>query len=239
MARQIVLDTETTGFDFSNGDRLVEIGCLELIDRQITDNHFHVYINPERDMPEEAFKVHGLSEVFLQDKPLFHEVAREFLTYLDGDELIIHNARFDVPFLNFELKKIGFPLLDDTNVIDTLTMARAMYPGQRNTLDALCRRFEVDNSNRELHGALIDSELLAQVYLKMTGGQETLTLSSHNITHNINISPSLGGEYTEANREAISSHNKDILGEAREKTRIIYANKEELDAHEDFLASFN
>lgn len=235
MTRQIVLDTETTGFNFSNGDRLVEIGCLELIDRQITNNHFHVYINPERDMPEEAFKVHGLSEAFLQDKPLFHEIAEAFLTYLDGDELIIHNARFDVPFLNFELKRIGFPLLNETNVIDTLTMARAMYPGQRNTLDALCRRFEVDNSNRELHGALIDSELLAQVYLKMTGGQETLTLSPYHI----NTSPSLIDEETSKRRESTSSSKHSILDERKISTRVIYANKEELEAHEAFLASFN
>src|SRR5699024_2777664 len=177
MSRQIVLDTETTGFDHTTGDRIVEIGCIEMIDRQITDNHYHVYINPERDMPEEAFKVHGLSDEFLRDKPLFEAVGQSFLDYVNGDELIIHNAAFDVGFLDFELERMGLlPVSKTSSVIDTLIMARDMYPGQRNTLDALCRRLDVNNSNRVLHGALIDSELLAQVYLKMTGGQESLLL---------------------------------------------------------------
>ncbi len=174
MSRQIVLDTETTGFDFKKGDRIVEIGCIELIDREITDNHFHVYINPERSMPIEAFNVHGLGDDFLKTQPVFAEVGQSFLDYVDGAELIIHNAGFDVPFLNFELERMGLPKVTErSSVIDTLQMAREKYPSQRNTLDALCRRLGVDNSRRELHGALLDSELLAQVYLNMTGGQKS------------------------------------------------------------------
>lgn len=174
MSRQIVLDTETTGFDFKKGDRIVEIGCIELIDREITDNHFHVYINPERSMPIEAFNVHGLGDDFLKTQPVFAEIGQRFLDYVDGAELIIHNAGFDVPFLNFELERMGLPkVTEHSSVIDTLQMAREKYPSQRNTLDALCRRLGVDNSRRELHGALLDSELLAQVYLNMTGGQKS------------------------------------------------------------------
>ena len=174
MSRQIVLDTETTGFDFNKGDRIVEIGCIELIDREITDNHYHVYINPERSMPIEAFNVHGLGDDFLKDQPVFAEIGQSFLDYVDGAELIIHNAGFDVPFLNFELERMGLPKVTErSSVIDTLQMAREKYPSQRNTLDALCRRLGVDNSRRELHGALLDSELLAQVYLNMTGGQKS------------------------------------------------------------------
>lgn len=174
MSRQIVLDTETTGFDFKKGDRIVEIGCIELIDREITDNHFHVYINPERSMPIEAFNVHGLGDDFLKTQPVFAEIGQRFLDYVDGAELIIHNAGFDVPFLNFELERMGLPKVTErSSVIDTLQMAREKYPSQRNTLDALCRRLGVDNSRRELHGALLDSELLAQVYLNMTGGQKS------------------------------------------------------------------
>ena len=222
MSRQIVLDTETTGFDHATGDRIVEIGCIEMIDRQITDNHYHVYINPERDMPEEAFKVHGLSDEFLRDKPLFEAVGQSFLDYVNGDELIIHNAAFDVGFLDFELKRMGLPPVSQTSsVIDTLIMARDMYPGQRNTLDALCRRLDVNNSNRVLHGALIDSELLAQVYLKMTGGQESLLLFD-------NTSP----KESDADEDLLLATAKKVSG----GTRVIYATAEELAAHEAFFS---
>lgn len=221
MSRQIVLDTETTGFDHATGDRIVEIGCIEMIDRQITDNHYHVYINPERDMPEEAFKVHGLSDEFLRDKPLFEAVGQSFLDYVNGDELIIHNAAFDVGFLDFELERMGLPPVSKTSsVIDTLIMARDMYPGQRNTLDALCRRLDVNNSNRVLHGALIDSELLAQVYLKMTGGQESLLLFDDG-----------SQKESDADEDLLMATAKKISG----GTRVIYANAEELAAHEAFF----
>ncbi len=221
MSRQIVLDTETTGFDHATGDRIVEIGCIEMIDRQITDNHYHVYINPERDMPEEAFKVHGLSDEFLRDKPLFEAVGQSFLDYVNGDELIIHNAAFDVGFLDFELERIGLtPVSKTSSVIDTLIMARDMYPGQRNTLDALCRRLDVNNSNRVLHGALIDSELLAQVYLKMTGGQESLLLFDDG-----------SQKESDADEDLLMATAKKVSG----GTRIIYANAEELAAHEAFF----
>lgn len=221
MSRQIVLDTETTGFDHATGDRIVEIGCIEMIDRQITDNHYHVYINPERDMPEEAFKIHGLSDEFLRDKPLFEAVGQSFLDYVNGDELIIHNAAFDVGFLDFELERMGLPPVSKTSsVIDTLIMARDMYPGQRNTLDALCRRLDVNNSNRVLHGALIDSELLAQVYLKMTGGQESLLLFDDG-----------SQKESDADEALLMATTKKVSG----GTRVIYANAEELAAHEAFF----
>ena len=221
MSRQIVLDTETTGFDHATGDRIVEIGCIEMIDRQITDNHYHVYINPERDMPEEAFKVHGLSDEFLRDKPLFEAVGQSFLDYVNGDELIIHNAAFDVGFLDFELERMGLPPVSKTSsVIDTLIMARDMYPGQRNTLDALCRRLDVNNSNRVLHGALIDSELLAQVYLKMTGGQESLLLFDDG-----------SQKESDADEDLLMATAKKVSG----GTRVIYASAEELAAHEAFF----
>ncbi len=170
--REIVLDTETTGLDPKNGDRIVEIGCLELVNRLPTGNTYHVYINPERDMPREAEAVHGLSEKFLADKPLFAEIADEFAAFVKGAALIIHNAAFDMKFLNAELARLGRDDLRDNEIIDTLSMARKKFPGAPASLDALCRRFGVDNSNRDLHGALIDSELLAGVYLELSGGRQ-------------------------------------------------------------------
>ena len=174
--RSIVLDTETTGFKTSEGHRLVEIGCLELHNLIPTGKEFHVYINPERDMPDGAFKVHGLSIEFLSDKPLFEQVASDFLAFCGDDILVIYNAPFDMGFLNFELQRIGRPKLKQTTVnggvIDTLTVARKRYPTGPNSLDALCRRFGIDNSNRTLHGALLDSELLAEVYMELMGGRQ-------------------------------------------------------------------
>ena len=170
--REIVLDTETTGLDPKNGDRIVEIGCLELVNRLPTGNTYHVYINPERDMPKEAEAVHGLSQAFLADKPLFAEVADDFAAFVKGAALIIHNAAFDMKFLNAELARLGRDDLRDNEIIDTLSMARKKFPGAPASLDALCRRFGVDNSNRDLHGALIDSELLAGVYLELSGGRQ-------------------------------------------------------------------
>lgn len=174
--RSIVLDTETTGFKTSEGHRLVEIGCLELHNLIPTGKEFHVYINPQRDMPEGAFKVHGLSIEFLSNKPLFPQVADDFLKFCGDDVLVIHNAPFDMGFLNYELQKSGRPKLNQSTanggVIDTLTVARKRYPTGPNSLDALCRRFGIDNSNRTLHGALLDSELLAEVYMELMGGRQ-------------------------------------------------------------------
>ena len=170
--REIVLDTETTGLDPFNGDRIVEIGCLELVNRLPTGKTYHVYINPERDMPREAEAVHGLSAAFLADKPVFAEIAEEFIAFVKGAALIIHNAAFDMKFLNAELALMGRDDLRGAEIIDTLTMARKKFPGAPASLDALCRRFGVDNSGRDLHGALIDSELLAGVYLELSGGRQ-------------------------------------------------------------------
>lgn len=172
--RQIILDTETTGI--GDGHRIIEIGAVELINRQLTQNRFHTYLNPERKVDEGAFRVHGISTEFLQDKPLFSSVAQTFIEFIEGSELIIHNAAFDVGFLNAEFKRMGWlkTVLDYCTVLDTLGLAKEKHPGQRNNLDALCKRYDVDNSNRQLHGALLDAEILAFVYLAMTGGQGSL-----------------------------------------------------------------
>ena len=170
--REIVLDTETTGFKANGGDRMVEIGCIELINHVASGESFQRYINPERDMPDGAFQVHGLSSKFLSDKPVFAEVADEIRAYLGDDKLIIHNASFDMGFLNAEFKKIGGKELPMEQAIDTVALARRKYPGAPASLDALCRRFEIDNSQRTLHGALLDAELLAEVYLELIGGRQ-------------------------------------------------------------------
>lgn len=170
--REIVLDTETTGFDPLTGHRIVEIGCVELLNHLPTGETFHRYVNPERDMPEEAFKVHGLSEQFLSDKPVFAEVVAEFLEFLGDSQLIIHNAEFDMRFINAELSRLGFPALPMSRATDTVAMARKKFPGAQANLDALCRRFGIDNTHRTQHGALLDSELLAEVYLQLIGGRQ-------------------------------------------------------------------
>ena len=170
--RQIVLDTETTGLSPQGGDRLVEIGCLEIVNQVSTGEVFHVYINPERDVPVEAFNVHGLSAEFLSDKPKFAEIADDFLAFVEDAPLVIHNASFDMGFINHELKMIGRPVIEQARAIDTLLIARKRFPGAQNSLDALCRRFGVDNSNRVKHGALLDAELLAEVYLELMGGRQ-------------------------------------------------------------------
>ena len=170
--REIVLDTETTGFEPAEGHRLVEIGCVELFNHMPTGRTYHQYINPDRDMPAEAFAVHGLSEDFLRSQPLFAQIADAFLDFVDGGTLVIHNAAFDMKFLNWELANARKRQLPTDRVVDTLTMARRKFPGSPATLDALCRRFGVDNSNRTLHGALLDSEILAEVYLELLGGRQ-------------------------------------------------------------------
>ena len=176
--RQIFLDTETTGLSAENGDRIIEIGCVELVNRKLTGNKLHFYINPERDSHEDALKVHGISNEFLRDKPKFAELADSIIEYITGAELIIHNAPFDIGFLNKELERVGKPELATyiDGVRDTLVMAKEMFPGKRNSLDALCDRFGVDNSSRTLHGALLDAELLADVFICMTRGQDALLI---------------------------------------------------------------
>lgn len=177
-ARQIVLDTETTGLNAALGDRVIEIGCIEVFQRRVTERHFHSYLNPEREIDEGAVKVHGLTREFLADKPRFAEIAGDLLDYVRGAELIIHNAAFDVEFLDAELVLAGLGKLSDhvAGVVDTLSMARELHPGKRNSLDALCERYAVDNSHRTMHGALLDARLLAEVYLAMTRGQERLVM---------------------------------------------------------------
>ncbi len=178
MSREIVLDTETTGLSPETGDRVVEIGCVELVNHLPTGKNYHAYVNPERDMPEGAFRVHGLSEEFLSEKPVFGEVAEEFSRFIADSTLIIHNASFDMGFLNAELQRLQRPLLQNT-VIDTVQLARNTHPGARVSLDALCKLYGIDNSRRALHGALLDSEILAEVYLELIGGRQTgLSLSS-------------------------------------------------------------
>jgi DNA polymerase III subunit epsilon len=178
--RQIFLDTETTGLSPTNGDRILELACVEMVNRKFTKNNQHFYINPERDSHEEALRVHGITSEFLADKPKFVEIAEEFLTFIDGAELIIHNAPFDVGFLNAELAQIGKPGIKTfvSKITDSLAMAKELYPGKRNGLDALCDRLGVDNSGRTLHGALLDAELLGDVYINLTRGQDALLIDA-------------------------------------------------------------
>jgi len=219
--RQIILDTETTGLDPRQGHRIIEIGCVELLNRKLTGNNYQVYLNPEREIDAGAQQVHGLSNEFLADKPVFKNIVDEFIDYIKDAELIIHNAPFDVGFINAELNRVKHPkkLESLTTIFDTLTFARKKHPGQRNTLDALCKRYAVDNSNRELHGALLDSQLLAEVYLAMTGGQLALSLGI-----NEDQSPTTK---TVENVQHIKT---------RQRTRVIYCSDLELQAHQHYLS---
>jgi DNA polymerase-3 subunit epsilon len=177
-SRQILLDTETTGLHANLGDRVIEIGCIELLSRRVTERHFHSYLNPEHDIDEGAAKVHGLTAEFLADKPKFADVAKDFISYVEGAELIIHNAAFDVEFLDRELSLAGLKKLAEycPSIVDTLAMARELHPGKRNGLDALCERYAISNAHRTLHGALLDARLLAEVYLALTRGQDSLVM---------------------------------------------------------------
>jgi DNA polymerase III subunit epsilon len=215
--RQIVLDTETTGLSAENGDRIIELGCVELLNRKLTGNNLHFYFNPGRDSHEDALRVHGISNEFLRDKPRFAELAEEILAYLQGAEIIIHNAAFDVGFLNKELELIGKPRFAEfvSGITDTLAMAKEMYPGKRNSLDALCDRLGVDNSGRTLHGALLDAELLADVYINLTRGQDALLIDA-----------------TETRSVAGSFERVDLSGFV---LPVIAASEQELAAHEDLL----
>ena len=213
--RQIVLDTETTGLSAENGDRIIEIGCVELVARKLTGNNRHFYLNPERDSHEDALKVHGISNEFLKDKPKFVAVADELLAYLQDAEIIIHNAPFDVSFLNKELELIGKPSIKHcvAKVTDSLMMAKELFPGKRNSLDALCDRLEVDNSGRTLHGALLDAELLADVYINLTRGQNSLVMEVNGSTQEGDSTPLVDLSTFElpllaANDQEIAEHEK-------------------------------
>ena len=218
--RQIVLDTETTGLEPKQGHRIIEIGCVEIINRRKTNKHYHQYINPDREIDEGAYNVHGISNEFLADKPRFKDIAQEFINFIRDSELIIHNAPFDVGFIDHELRKLGIKwgkVEHFCTVKDTLKLAREKHPGQKNNLDALCKRYEIDNSKRDLHGALLDAQILLDVYLAMTGGQEDLALGSME-------------EQEAAEQNAIRLND-----ENRKPLPIIQPTEEELAAHEKYL----
>jgi DNA polymerase-3 subunit epsilon len=183
--REIVLDTETTGFDPADGDRIIEIGCIELVNQIPSGRTYHQYINPERDVPEDAVAIHGITTEYLQDKPVFGAIVGEFMDFIKDAKLVIHNAAFDIKFINFEIELFGFKPINMLSVEDTLIRARRMFPGSPANLDALCRRFQIDNAGRTLHGALLDAELLAEVYLELMGGrQHGLSLSDKSAQNN-------------------------------------------------------
>ncbi len=219
--RQIFLDTETTGLSAENGDRIVEIGCVELLHRKLTGNNLHLYLNPERESDEGALRVHGLTSEFLSDKPKFGEVVDQFLAYIEGAEILIHNAPFDIGFLNKELELQGRqPLRTYIDAVtDTLVMAKEMFPGKRNSLDALCDRLEVDNSGRTLHGALLDAELLADVYINMTRGQDALLMDVET------------GDADTRSTEAVDLRHISLP--------VIAASEQELSQHEDVLTQLD
>lgn len=223
MLRQIVLDTETTGLEPEQGHRIIEIGCVELIDRQLTGNNYHQYLQPDRDIDEGAVEVHGITNEFLTDKPRFTDIVDDFLHYIDSAQLIIHNAPFDVGFMDHEIRLVSEQLptiADRCMVIDTLTMARRKHVGQRNSLDALCKRYDIDNSHRELHGALLDAEILADVYLMMTGGQVSLQLDQEE-----------GG-----GQEGSQEMGIQRLANNRPKLKVMRASADEMAEHEARLS---
>jgi len=219
--RQIVLDTETTGLDAAQGHRIIELGCVELLDRKLSGRHLHLYINPEREVEAGALAVHGITNEFLADKPVFRAVADTILDFLRDAELVIHNAPFDIGFLDSELQALQRnykPMREYCAILDTLALARKKHPGQKNNLDALCKRYQVDNSQRELHGALKDAEILADVYLLMTGGQSSL---------------GLGYEGSDTTRPANLDEAR--ISSKRSPLRVLRASSEELAAHADHL----
>jgi len=217
--RQIVLDTETTGIDPRQGHRIIEIGCVELINRRFTGNNYHVYVNPDRIVEQEAIDVHGITNEFLADKPRYSEISQQFFDYINGAELVIHNAAFDIGFMDHEFKMLDRSFTgtgDYCEILDTLAMARKKHPGQRVTLDALCKKYGINNSHRELHGALLDAEILADVYLLMSGGQININLASN------------------ANGEDVGFGLRRIPAD-RQKLNVIYATADELAKHEERL----
>jgi len=225
--RQIVLDTETTGLETSQDHRIIEIGCVELVGRKLTGRHYHQYVNPQRKVDVGAMEVHGITDQFLEDKPLFETVAREFLEFVDGADLVIHNAPFDVGFINHEIAKLNgaYQAIESgCRIIDTLALARQKHPGQKNNLDALCKRYGVDNSQRDLHGALLDAEILADVYLLMTGGQVNLNISGQQASD--------GGQ--DNSRSGIRR-----LAQDRQSLRVVTASREEIERHQQKLEAIN
>ncbi|MCL2656895.1 MAG: DNA polymerase III subunit epsilon [Betaproteobacteria bacterium] len=218
--RQVVLDTETTGLEWRNGDRVIEIGCVELLNRKLSGRHYHVYINPERRVDPGAMAIHGISDEFLEDKPKFREIADEFADFIAGAELVIHNAPFDVGFLNMEFEKLDRPKIDTLcgGVIDTLRMAKEQNPGKKASLDALCQRHEIDNAHRTLHGALLDSELLAEVYLAMTRGQDSLIME-------LEIEP-----------PSASGEEGETCVRERKPLKVLRASADEVALHDETLA---
>ncbi|WGL17363.1 DNA polymerase III subunit epsilon [Microbulbifer bruguierae] len=229
--RQIVLDTETTGLDPKSGHRIIEIGCVELINRKLTGRHYHQYINPEREVDDGAIEVHGITNEFLVDKPVFSQIVDEFMAFCDGAELVIHNAPFDVGFINAELRRLGSSRWQNVSahcsVLDTLALARERHPGQKNNLDALCKRYFVDNSQRDLHGALLDAEILADVYLMMTGGQTDLALA--------------GADKSSERKEDKAEQQSEAgairrLSADRAALAVLRATEEEQEGHQQMLA---
>jgi DNA polymerase III subunit epsilon len=218
--RELILDTETTGLDPQSGDRIVEIGIVEMQNKVLTGKKFHFYLNPERDMPTAAYRVHGISGEFLKDKPLFRDIANEFLSFIHDGILIIHNAPFDIKFLNHELSLVNKPSLELSQTIDTLSMARRLFPGMKTNLDALCKRFKVDNSGRKLHGALRDAVLLAEVYVELTGGRQV----AFNIPSKQNVNQRLA-------KQSGNLVNKN--------TKIMGPTKEEIAKHKEFLSKIS
>ena len=220
--RQIVLDTETTGINPRLGNRIIEIGCVEMIERKLTGNNYHVYLNPDRDSEEGALAVHGLTTAFLSDKPRFADVVTDFMEYVKGAEIIIHNAPFDLGFLNSELDKLGMPKFEESvgTIIDTLVQAKELHPGKRNSLDSLCDRYEISNSHRVLHGALLDAEILAEVFLAMSRGQNSFSIE------------------VEEQKQEFSEQDDEVIGESFQ-IKVISAQGVELEEHTKNLASLD
>lgn len=221
--RQVILDTETTGLEPSKGHRIIEIGCVEIHNRRRSDRMYHQYINPHREIEDGAFEVHGISNEFLADKPEFRDIVQDLIDFIRGSEVIIHNAPFDVAFINAELKEMGREwgrLEDYCTITDTLVMARELHPGQKNSLDALCNRYEIDNSQRDLHGALLDAQILLDVYLAMTGGQTTLSLENET-------------------GQVVSAEVERVLDTNRPRLRTIQPTDDELEAHHNRLQSID
>lgn len=239
MTRQIIFDTETTGLKPEEGHRVIEIGCVEMVNRKLTGNNFHYYLNPHRDIDAESIRIHGLTKEFLSRKPSFCHIVEEFLDYIKGAELIAHNARFDEGFLNHELSLVAdnigkqVKITDYATISDSLALAKKMHPGQRNSLDALCKRYSIDNAHRDLHGALLDSQLLAEVYLAMTGGQTSLDFfeesSSTRFTQN---------QTNTKNNIKNDQNNMDLQNNTHNLV-VIKASEQELEAHHKFLELLN
>jgi DNA polymerase-3 subunit epsilon len=219
-SREIILDTETTGLNPKDGHRIIEIGAVEMVNKVLTGQKFHFYVNPERDVPAEAYRIHGISSEFLKDKPLFKDIATDFVNFIEGGKLVIHNASFDVKFLNHELTLVGMQSIELSEAIDTLAIARKMFPGARANLDALCKRFKVDNSSRDYHGALKDAELLAQVYIELSGGRQESFL----IAKSTNIDKS---DFVYVKQNAVGNKI------------VILPTEEEKQRHYEFMKRFN